>query len=99
MTEMTWMAWSELSLSESLDIKKTIILDLNGHDISHAQASANGEVNLGTNDYLIAVLHGGDLTVKDTEGNSDGEGGTINGDHLCVAIKMTKEQHGSEGDL
>ena len=71
----------DVELSEGLDVSRTVTLDLNGCTI----ANANGI----TTDYLIAVLHGGTLTVEDTLG-----GGKISmGTDYC-AIKMTKANDG-----
>ena len=74
----------DVTLSSPVDISETTTLDLNGHTIRPGNAYAS--------DYLIAVLHGGNLTVKDS---SDGKTGVIdfssieNNDY--TAIKMTKK--------
>lgn len=73
----------DVVLSNPVDILNgtTTTIDLNGKSIT-----ASGV----TEDYLIAVLHGGKLTIKDSVGT-----GTINAGDLC-AIKMTKSGNNSD---
>ena len=72
---------ADVALSAGVDIAGTVTLDLNGKKITPASGIST--------DYLLAVLHGGDLTVKDsgTNGAIDFSGVT-KADN--TAIKMTK---------
>lgn len=67
-------------LNAGVDVTGTVELDLNGKTITPADSY--------TPDYLIAVLHGGSLTLKDSLGG--GSVGTAE-KNAMVGIKMTKK--------
>lgn len=76
-----------LRLHAGVDVSGTVELELNGKKISNAD-SLEG-------DYLLAVLHQGDLTINDS---SEGGTGAISMSKAACAIKMTKRAAGVTAD-
>ena len=74
-----------VQLSEGVDVSGNVVLDLAGYTISDASTIST--------DYLIAVLHGGTLTVTDSSSPSTG---AISMSKQYCAIKMTKANDGGE---
>ena len=70
-----------VTLTDGVEIDKTITLDLNGKTIEPA---SNGWTEDESVDYLLAVKRGGNLTIADSEG-----AGKIDAKNLLCGVKMT----------
>ncbi len=77
-----------VTLTSGIVVDKKITLDLNGHTIT-----TNAENY--SNDYLVAVKRGGDLTIKDTVG---GGAITTTSEKVYAGVKMTVKDDGETGD-
>ena len=77
----------DILLTAGVDISKDVTLDLNGKTITNADDISD--------DYLLAVLHGGKLTVNDT---TEGNAGKISMTAQYCAIKMTKANDGDANE-
>jgi len=78
----TVMLLKNIALTKAIDVDKQVTLDTNGKDITHATSGY-------TQDYLIGVKYGGDLTIM----NNDSQHGygwiRADASNVYCAIKMT----------
>ena len=71
----------DIALDDWVLIEKTVTIDLNGCKL---EPSANWPTVSPAHDAILAVKHGGNLTITDSL-----TGGTIDGSSLYAAVKMT----------
>jgi len=72
---------ADITLDDWILVEKAFALDLNGHTLSKGE---NWTTVTPAHDAIVAIKHGGSLTINDTVGT-----GVIDGTDLAVGVKMT----------
>ena len=83
----TYVLSADVVLSEPLAIESTLTLDLNGHSITPKAGGLNKILN--TQDALVLVRRGANLTITDSSDNHSGSIDTKGVTGVYAAVKLT----------
>lgn len=91
----TYTLNSDVTLSEPLVVTSTMTLDLNGHSIKPSTEQFNKVLN--TEDAVVLVRRGANLTINDSSADKKGSIDFNNVSSIYTAVKLTDTADGADG--